>query len=105
MQRSVDRAIEFLRRTQEPDCGWPGRWGVNYLYGTWQVLQGLRAIDFDRGDAMVVRAGEWLKRVQQPSGAWAESCASYDAPALAGVGEPTASQSAWALLGLVAAGE
>jgi squalene-hopene/tetraprenyl-beta-curcumene cyclase len=102
---TVDRAIKFLRRTQEPDSGWPGRWGVNYLYGTWQVLQGLRAIGFDMGDAMVRRAVAWLHRVQQPSGAWGESCASYDDPTQAGVGEPTASQTAWALLGLVAAGE
>lgn len=103
--RAVNRAISFLRRTQEPDCGWPGRWGVNYLYGTWQVLQGLRAINFDMGDAMVRRAVEWLRRVQQPSGAWGESCASYEDPSQAGVGEPTASQTAWALLALVAAGE
>jgi squalene-hopene/tetraprenyl-beta-curcumene cyclase len=102
---AVDRAVAFVRRTQEPDSGWPGRWGVNYLYGTWQVLQGLRAIDFDLSDPMVRRAAAWLKRVQQPSGAWGESCASYDDPSLAGVGEPTASQTAWALLGLVAAGE
>ncbi len=102
---AVDRAIKFLRRTQEPDSGWPGRWGVNYLYGTWQVLQGLRAINFDMGDSMVRRAVGWLHRVQQPGGAWGESCASYDDPTQAGVGEPTASQTAWALLGLIAAGE
>jgi squalene-hopene/tetraprenyl-beta-curcumene cyclase len=101
----VDRAVEFLRRTQAPDCGWPGRWGVNYLYGTWQVLQGLDAIGFDRSDPMVRRAAAWLKRVQQPAGCWGESCASYDDPRLAGVGAPTASQTAWALLGLIAAGE
>jgi squalene-hopene/tetraprenyl-beta-curcumene cyclase len=102
---AVKRAIKFIRRTQEIDCGWPGRWGVNYLYGTWQVLQGLRAIGFDMEDTMVRRAVEWLRRVQQPSGAWGESCASYDDPTQAGVGEPTASQTAWALLGLIAAGE
>jgi squalene-hopene/tetraprenyl-beta-curcumene cyclase len=101
----VAKAIEFLRRTQAPDCGWPGRWGVNYLYGTWQVLQGLSAIGFDSSDPMVRRAAAWLKRVQQPGGAWGESCASYDDPRLAGVGTPTASQTAWALLGLIAAGE
>jgi squalene-hopene/tetraprenyl-beta-curcumene cyclase len=101
----IDRAVGFLRRTQAPECGWPGRWGVNYLYGTWQVLQGLRAIGFDMGDPMVRRAVAWLKRVQQPSGAWGESCASYDDPAFIGVGEPTASQTAWGLLGLIAAGE
>jgi squalene-hopene/tetraprenyl-beta-curcumene cyclase len=102
---AVDRAVEFIRRTQEPDCGWPGRWGVNYLYGTWQVLQGLKAVGFDMADPMVRRAVAWLKKVQQPSGAWGETCASYDDPSLAGVGTPTASQTAWAMLGLLAAGE
>lgn len=104
-RHAVERAIAFLRRTQEPDCGWPGRWGVNYIYGTWQVLQGLAAIGFDQNDGMVRRAVAWLKKVQQPSGAWGESCASYDDPTLAGIGAPTASQTAWALLGLIAAGE
>lgn len=102
---AVERAIDFIRRTQESDCGWPGRWGVNYLYGTWQVLQGLRAIGFDMDDPMVRRAIAWLKRVQHPAGSWGESCASYDDPRQAGVGAPTASQTAWALLGLIAAGE
>lgn len=58
---AVERGIAFIRQTQEPDSGWPGRWGVNYLYGTWQVLQGLRAIGFDMQDLMVRRAAEWLK--------------------------------------------
>jgi squalene-hopene/tetraprenyl-beta-curcumene cyclase len=102
---AVDRGIAFIRRTQEPDCGWPGRWGVNYLYGTWQVLQGLRAVGFDMDDPMPRRAAEWLRRVQQPSGAWGESCASYDDPSLAGVGPATASQTAWGLLALTAAGQ
>jgi squalene-hopene/tetraprenyl-beta-curcumene cyclase len=102
---AVDRGIAFIRKTQELDSGWPGRWGVNYIYGTWQVLQGLHAVGFDMQDTMVRRAVEWLKRVQQSSGAWGESCASYDDPTLAGVGPPTASQTAWALLGLIAADE
>jgi squalene-hopene/tetraprenyl-beta-curcumene cyclase len=99
------RAIRFLRATQEKAGGWPGRWGVNYLYGTWQVLQGLRAIGFEMRDPMVRRAVAWLEQVQQPDGAWGESCRSYDDPAWAGRGEPTASQTAWALLALAAAGE
>lgn len=102
---AVDRAIVFLHRTQTADGGWPGRWGVNYLYGAWQVLQGLRAIGFPMSDPMVRRTVAWLSRVQQQSGAWGESCASYNNPRLAGIGEPTASQTAWALLGLIAAGE
>jgi squalene-hopene/tetraprenyl-beta-curcumene cyclase len=101
----VDRAIAFLRRTQGPAGCWPGRWGVNYIYGTWQVLQGLASVAFDPHDPMVRRAVAWLKTVQQPDGCWGETCASYHDPALAGSGTPTASQTAWALLGLIAAGE
>jgi squalene-hopene/tetraprenyl-beta-curcumene cyclase len=101
----VRRALAFLARTQEPAGCWPGRWGVNYLYGTWQVLQGLRAIGYDMGQPMVRRAVDWLKGVQQAGGGWGESCQSYDDPSLAGQGPPTPSQTAWALLGLWAAGE
>ena len=104
-QPVVDRALAFLRRTQDPRGCWLGRWGVNYLYGTWQVLAGLRAVDFDMQEPMVRRAVKWLQQVQQASGGWGESCASYDDPALAGQGTVTASQTAWALLGLLAAGE
>jgi squalene-hopene/tetraprenyl-beta-curcumene cyclase len=102
---AVERALAFLRKTQEPFGGWPGRWGVNYVYGTWQVLQGLARIGFDASDPMVRRAVAWLKQVQQPCGGWGETCRSYDEPSLAGQGTPTASQTAWALLGLLAAGE
>jgi squalene-hopene/tetraprenyl-beta-curcumene cyclase len=101
----VQKALAFVRRTQDGRGCWTGRWGVNYLYGTWQVLQGLRQIGLDGGDPMVRRAVAWLKSVQQPGGGWGESCASYDDPSLAGQGPPTASQTAWALLGLIAAGE
>ena len=101
----VQRALAFLERTQEPAGGWPGRWGVNYIYGTWQVLAGLGSIRFDRGHPMIRRAVAWLSAVQQPGGGWGESCASYDDPRLAGQGTPTASQTAWALLALLAAGE
>ena len=102
---AVDRAIQFIRDTQEPFGAWPGRWGVNYIYGTWQVLQGLAAIGFDMSDPMIRRTVDWLKKVQQSSGAWGESCASYNDPNQAGIGTATASQTAWALLGLIAAGE
>jgi squalene-hopene/tetraprenyl-beta-curcumene cyclase len=104
-QPEVDRGVAFIRRTQDPRGCWPGRWGVNYLYGTWQVLQGLEAAGFDRSDPMVRLAVGWLRQVQQSSGAWGESCRSYDDPSLAGQGTTTASQTAWALLGLMAAGE
>jgi len=101
----VRRAIVFLRKTQEEAGGWIGRWGVNYIYGTWQVLCGLRSIGFDRQDPMVRRAVAWLRQVQQSCGGWGETCRSYDDPSLAGKGTPTASQTAWALLALLAADE
>src|SRR5207302_5371827 len=101
----VDRAVAFLRSTQEKSGAWRGRWGVNYIYGSWQVLTGLCSIGFNMQEPMVRRTVDWLKRVQQPGGGWGETCRSYDDPSLAGQGTPTASQTAWALLGLLAAGE
>ena len=101
----VDRAIEYLRATQDSDGSWFGRWGVNYIYGTWQVIEGLRAVGVSRDDPLVERGVEWLVSKQQQHGAWGESPASYADPSLKGVGEPTASQTAWAVAGLVAAGE
>jgi squalene-hopene/tetraprenyl-beta-curcumene cyclase len=96
------RAIEFLRRTQEPSGAWWGRWGVNYIYGTWSVLAGLRSIGEDLGSEPVRRAVAWLKSVQKPDGSFGEDCRSYDDPSLAGQGATTASQTAWAALGLLA---
>jgi squalene-hopene/tetraprenyl-beta-curcumene cyclase len=104
-QPVVDRALAFIERTQDRRGCWIGRWGVNYLYGTWQVLAGLQAIGYDMHRPVVRRAVAWLTRVQQGCGGWGETCRSYDDPGLAGQGEPTASQTAWALLGLLAAGE
>jgi squalene-hopene/tetraprenyl-beta-curcumene cyclase len=104
-QTIVDRALAFLAETQEEKGCWPGRWGVNFIYGTWQVLAGLQRIGFDMSSPMACRAVEWLKKVQQVDGSWGESCRSYDDPAWAGKGDPTASQTAWALLGLLSAGE
>jgi squalene-hopene/tetraprenyl-beta-curcumene cyclase len=101
----VDQAIAFLEATQRPIGAWLGRWGVNYIYGTWQVLSGLQSVGYEMRQPMVRRAVAWLQRVQQPSGGWGETCRTYDEPSLAGQGTPTASQTAWALLGLLAAGE
>ena len=101
----VDRAVAYLRAHQDPRGCWPGRWGVNYLYGTWRALHGLRAVHFDMQDDLVQRAARWLCRVQQPGGGWGETCRSYDDPALAGQGTVTASQTAWAVLALIAAGQ
>jgi squalene-hopene/tetraprenyl-beta-curcumene cyclase len=100
----VVRGLEYLWRTQEPEGCWFGRWGVNYIYGTWQVLQGLRALDFSMDLPAVQKAADWLESVQNEGGGWGETCASYDDRSLMGHGEPTASQTAWAVLGLIAAG-
>ena len=76
----VQRALAFLRRTQEADGSWYGRWGVNYIYGTWQVLRGLRAIGEDMRQPWIVRARDWLESCQNEDGGWGETCASYDDP-------------------------
>jgi squalene-hopene/tetraprenyl-beta-curcumene cyclase len=104
-QPPVDAAVRFILSHQEESGAWFGRWGVNYIYGTWQVLVGLQAIGFDMTAPVVRRAVRWLKEVQNEDGGWGESCRSYDDPAVAGCGASTASQTAWALLGLLAAGE
>lgn len=104
-QPPVDRAVRFILARQEANDSWFGRWGVNYLYGTWQVLVGLQAVGFDMKHNSIRAAVRWLKTVQNSDGGWGESCLSYDDPSAAGVGPSTASQTAWALLGLLAAGE
>jgi squalene-hopene/tetraprenyl-beta-curcumene cyclase len=96
--------IQFLRRRQRPEGGWYGRWGVNYIYGTWSVLRGLSALGIDRRHEWVQRAVRWLESRQNADGGWGETCESYDDPALAGTGLSQPSQTAWALLGLFAAG-
>lgn len=101
----VDQAVAYLRRTQEPDGSWFGRWGVNYVYGTWQSLSGLAQVGVPLTDPMIVAGVNWLLAHQQPCGAWGESADSYADPSLRGQGPPTASQTAWAILGLLSAGE
>jgi squalene-hopene/tetraprenyl-beta-curcumene cyclase len=103
--RVVQRAVRFIRRTQDPDGSWYGRWGVNYIYGTWQILRGLRAIGVDVRQPWIVRARDWLESCQNEDGGWGETCASYEDPTLKGKGESTASQTAWALMGLIAAAD
>lgn len=101
--REVQRALAFLHRTQDTDGSWYGRWGVNYIYGTWQVLRGLRSIGEDMRQPWIVRARDWLESCQNEDGGWGETCASYDDPHLKGKGPSTPSQTAWALMGLIAA--
>ena len=99
------RALQFVKDTQEPEGPWWGRWGVNYIYGTWSVLCGLDAFGEDMNQPYIRRAVNWLKSRQNMDGGWGETCASYDDPSLAGVGPSTASQTGWALLALLAARE
>ena len=99
------RALRFLRKTQEENGSWYGRWGVNYIYGTWSVLAGLKAIGEDMQAEYVRRAVIWLVSKQNPDGGWGESCLSYAEEEAHGVGLSTASQTAWALIGLLCAGE
>ncbi|WP_298355528.1 squalene--hopene cyclase [Rhodoblastus sp.] len=97
------RALRFIWEQQEPDGSWFGRWGVNYIYGIGAVLPALAAYGEDMSAPAVLRACDWLKSRQQDNGGWGESCASYMQAESAGRGNATASQTAWALMGLLAA--
>jgi len=101
----IDRALRYLRKGQDSCGGWFGRWGVNYIYGTWSVLTALRQLGEDMTRPYIRKAVAWLISRQNPDGGWGESCRSYEDPSLAGSGKSTASQTAWALLALMAAGE
>lgn len=100
---AVHRAAAFLKKHQDSCGGWWGRWGVNFVYGTWQVLTGLKAVGEDMSQPYIQRAADWLRSVQKPDGSFGESCQSYADPALKGQGESTASQTAWGAMGLLAA--
>ena len=102
----VARAIAYLRREQEKDGSWFGRWGTNYIYGTWSALNALNAVGIDNSDPMIRGAVDYLLGCQGEDGGWGEGGESY----YAGVAKSpkvvsTASQTAWAVLGLMAAGE
>ena len=101
---AVDRAVAYVRRSQKADGSWFGRWGVNYIYGTWQSLVGLAAVGVPTDDPAIIAGANWLISHQQGCGGWGESPDSYGAPHLRGQGTPTASQTAWALMGLLCAG-
>jgi squalene-hopene/tetraprenyl-beta-curcumene cyclase len=101
----VRDAIQYLIDTQNDDGSWYGRWGVNYIYGTWQVLRGLRAISQDMTQDWILRGRDWLESSQNSDGGWGETCATYENPATKGIGESTASQTAWAVMGICACGD
>ena len=102
----VAAGIEYLRRTQLPEGSWYGRWGMNYVYGTWSVLCALNAAGVSRQDPMIRKAVAWLESVQNEDGGWGEDAVSYRLDYRGWERAPTtASQTAWALLGLMAAGE
>jgi squalene-hopene/tetraprenyl-beta-curcumene cyclase len=98
----VKDGLEFVRSHQEADGSWYGRWGVNYVYGTWQVLRGLRALNIDMHQPWLLKARDWLESVQHEDGGWGERCNTYDDPVFKGQGPSTASQTAWAVMGLCA---
>ncbi|MGA1237464.1 MAG: squalene--hopene cyclase [Limisphaerales bacterium] len=101
----VAKALQYLRNQQESDGSWYGRWGVNYIYGTWQSLRGLRALKVNMNEPWVLKARDWLESVQHSNGGWGESCNTYEDPVFKGRGPTTASQTAWALMGLLAFGD
>jgi squalene-hopene/tetraprenyl-beta-curcumene cyclase len=102
---SVERGYRFLRKQQEDEGPWFGRWGVNYVYGTSAVLMAMEAIGEDMGEEYIRRAVGWLAEKQNSDGGWGETCGSYVDFSMAGVGPSTPSQTAWAILALLAAGE
>src|SRR5581483_5231303 len=102
---AVKKALRFIRNEQEPDGSWFGRWGVNYIYGTMLVLRGLEAMGVDHHEPYVQQAAEWLRMMQNSDGGWGETCGSYDDPNTKGVGPSTPSQTAWAIMGLLAAND
>ncbi len=104
-QGRKERAIAYLVREQETEGCWFGRWGVNYIYGTSGVLSALSLVAPQTHRLSIERGAAWLVGCQNPDGGWGETCRSYDDPTLKGKGQSTASQTAWALIGLIAAGE
>ena len=77
----VRDAVQYLIETQDDDGSWYGRWGVNYIYGTWQVLRGLRAIGENMTQDWILRGRDWLESCQNDDGGWGETCATYEDPA------------------------
>lgn len=101
---AVDFAVSYIRRQQESDGSWQGRWGVNYIYGTWQCLTGLAAAGISIRDPAMVAGAKWLLEHQREDGGWGETPDSYEDTSLRGQGRSTATQTSWGLLGLLAVG-
>ena len=101
----VERALAYLEKEQESDGSWFGRWGVNYLYGTSGVISALAVIDPERYRDRITKAMSWLESCQNADGGWGETCESYKNSSLKGQGISTASQTAWALIGLLDGGK
>ena len=103
---AVAKGVDYLRKTQLADGSWYGRWGMNYIYGTWSVLCALNAVGLDRDAPEMRKAAEWLVAIQNDDGGWGEDGSSYKLDYRGYERAPsTASQTAWAVLGLMAAGE
>ena len=103
---ALERTIDYIRNEQEVDGSWFGRWGTNYIYGTWSALLGLEQTSLSKTDPMYINAVKWLKSKQREDGGWGEDNASYHDKSLSGTYHfSTAFQTAWAVLGLMAAGE
>jgi squalene-hopene/tetraprenyl-beta-curcumene cyclase len=103
--KTLKSILAYIKKTQEPDGSWYGRWGVNYIYGTWQALRGLDALKIDMNQDWIIRSRNWLESCQNPDGGWGETPGSYDFPSLKGLGISTATQTAWAVMGILSFGD
>jgi len=105
-QEAIDKGIKYINQEQEENGSWFGRWGTNYVYGTWSVLMAFEEMKIKKEDERVKKAATWLKSVQRKDGGWGEDNDSYESFGKAGLGyKSTACQTAWAVLGLISAGE
>ncbi|MEM1409538.1 MAG: squalene--hopene cyclase [Pseudomonadota bacterium] len=102
---AIERGLNYLKREQEPDGSWFGRWGANFIYGTWSVLVCLEQAGVDMREPWVQRAAAWLKSQQRPDGGWGEGLESYEEPGRGDAVPSIPSQTAWALMGLMATGD
>jgi squalene-hopene/tetraprenyl-beta-curcumene cyclase len=99
---AIRKALRFLEFEQEPEGCWFGRWGVNYIYGTWQVVCGLKTVGVDISQPWIQKAGAWLKTVQKQDGSFGESADTYEEPSRKGLGPSTPSQTSWGTMALLA---